>query len=119
MVRHGKGKYFNTKTGDLEIDGQWKDGMLDGKSIKHYIDGRLMAMSDYKSDIPDGYYQRYFPNGQLGFKGSSTQGDLCPREISKLYSVSEGFEARYRIDFSFVFLKNGQIGKLVQSNSHK
>ncbi len=51
-----------------------KDGYQDGPMIHYSADGKIDEESFYRNDRLEGYYKRYFPNGQLRLISSYEKG---------------------------------------------
>jgi antitoxin component YwqK of YwqJK toxin-antitoxin module len=69
---HGWGKAYS-RDGSM-YDGEWKDGLMDGKGQEFYPDGTLQYDGYYKDGFRHGRGKSYFKNGKLGFDGEWVRG---------------------------------------------
>ena len=69
--RHGKGKHFDEK-GKMFIDGEFKNGELNGKATRIYFKGGEQTykyIGDFKNSKRDGFGTLFFPDGNIYYKG--------------------------------------------------
>ena len=50
---HGKGKRYNTETGKLEYDGEWKDGLRNGEGTVYKENGTVRYKGKFVNGWPD------------------------------------------------------------------
>ena len=53
------------KNGKIEVEVNYKDGKLDGKSTLYYENGQMELVGNYKDGGRDGKWIRYLKNGQI------------------------------------------------------
>lgn len=56
--------------GNKYIEGNYKDGLREGKWASWYKDGQLWSEGNFKQDKSDGVRSVYHPNGNLHYKGT-------------------------------------------------
>jgi len=121
-IRHGVSKYYCF--GDLEYEGHFKNGLLDGKYSQFHTDnfdqiykefyylngelhgdckefysnGKLSTISTYENGKPIGVISEYYGNGMKKFEGEFVDGEPIGKHI---YSNLSGY---IMIEYSF---KNG------------
>jgi antitoxin component YwqK of YwqJK toxin-antitoxin module len=70
-------KYFSDVDGALIAEENYSHGNLEGKSITYYPDsGNTTEIIEYKNNIKDGVFLKYFPDGELMSEGTFSEGLL-------------------------------------------
>jgi uncharacterized protein len=78
---------FYYRTGQLLSKYFHKDGQLQGESTDYYLNGPKKSISHYVDNALDGYYQSFFQNGQLESEGYFLKGN---REQQWLVYYADG-----------------------------
>lgn len=132
-----KAKHFY-ETGQLLLEGSYKNGKKDGKWTKYYIDGPISAVNyyvdgqmdgeqteyfrngkkksvaPYKNGIQDGYSQLFFSNGTINSHGWNVNGKSEQQWLSYYpdgqLATDQYFQNNLVHDTAYFFNNNGKQG---------
>ncbi len=77
--REGLWKYYYS-TGQLEWEGNFKDGKEEGLFKIYYENGQLMMEGNYKDGKREGLSKEYYKNGQLKWEGNFKDEELISKK---------------------------------------
>ena len=112
--RNGLTRQFDAESGSLLCEGNYKDGLLDGKWVWYYPDGKSILMEQtYSNGMLQGMAREYYDNGQLHIDMNYIDGE--PSGSYKSYYPNgninvDGFleNGSYSIDTKF-YSEDGSI----------
>ena len=72
-LRNGKGKEFY-ENNELKFDGEYKNGLRNGKGKEFYENEKLLFDGEYLNGLRHGFGKEYYKNGKLLFEGEYLNG---------------------------------------------
>ena len=95
QLRDSTWNFYSDIDGKLIASENYKQGKLNGKSILYYADTNKEAeVTEYKNDIKDGIYLKYFPDGKLMTEGFYRNGQFHGEFV--VYHENGTFEIKGR-----------------------
>ena len=62
------------ENGNIKFLVSYKNGLMDGKSLKYYKSGQINLEETYKKGLPDGISKAYYENGKVEYEASYKNG---------------------------------------------
>ncbi|XP_023334455.1 uncharacterized protein LOC111705962 isoform X2 [Eurytemora carolleeae] len=79
---HGTGKLFRDKLREqLEYEGSFKDGLMDGEGTFYYKDGAIQYIGHFDKGMINGYGVHYYENGRVMYDGEWKFGSFVKGKL--------------------------------------